>query len=312
MNKLYLRGMAAQLWYNFTEGLVYSLTYRSAPECVTYHKQVKYGDDKLQYVNIYQHKDNIKRPLLIYIHGGSWVSGITEMRNAYISEWAKKGFNTAAVSYTYAPQKIYPSQIQEVFNAIDFIYDNSEKYNFDTDNIVLAGESAGGYFISYVMSVIGNRGILNKLNLSFRHIDDIEVKAMVSLSGCFDLRRMTDDSKMQSGFPDIKTMVKSYLLKDFNDAVIYLNSDDGKYISPQVNSSYPPAFLVWADKDLLRYETFDFSEELRSNNVEYKLYKADGLIGMHAWSIVQLFSKSRACFRDAFEYVKQFVEYDFS
>ncbi len=312
MNRLYARGIAGQLWYNFTEGLVYGLTYRKTPDCVTYHKHIEYGNDKLQYINIYQHNDNIKRPLLIYIHGGSWVSGITEMRNAYIAEWAKKGFNTAAISYTYAPQKVFPSQLQEVFDAIDFIYDNAEMYNFDTDNIVLAGESAGGYFISHVTSVIGDETTLNKLNLTFRHIHDIKIKAMVSLSGCFDLRRMSDSTKQQSDFPDIKTMVKSYLFMEYDDAVNYLNTEDGIYVSPKVNASYPPAFLVWADKDLLRYETFDFAEELRQFGVEHKLYKADGIIGMHAWSIVQLFKKSRECFREAFLYAKQFVDFDFS
>lgn len=307
MNKLYLRGMAGQLWYNFTEGLVYGLTYRPAPECVTYHKNVKYGCDKLQYINIYQHKDNKKRPLLIYIHGGSWVSGITEMRNAYIAQWAKKGFNTAAISYSYAPQKVFPTQLQEVFDAIDFIYDNARNYCFDTDNIILAGESAGGYFISYVASVIGNKEILNKMNFRFRHADEFRLKAMVTLSGCFDLRRMTDTNKLQSGFPDIKTMVKSYLMKEYDDAVEYLNTEEGKYISPQVNNKYPPAFIIWGDKDLLRYESFDFAEELRQNGVEYKLYKADGAIGMHAWSIVQLFKKSRDCFNDTFKYIRKFI-----
>ena len=312
MNKIYTRGMAGQLWYNFTEGLVYGLTYRPAPDCVQYHKQVKYGNDKMQYVNIYQHNDNVKRPLLIYIHGGSWVSGITEMRNAYIAEWAKKGFNTASISYTYAPQKVFPSQLQEVFDAIDFIYDNAEKFNFDTDNIVLAGESAGGYFISYVASAIGNPDVLNKLTLTFRHVHDIKIRAMVSLSGCFDLKRMSDITKPQSGFPDIKTMVKSYLMKEYDDAVEYLNTEEGKYISPQVNNKYPPAFIIWGDKDLLRYESFDFAEELRQNGVEYKLYKADGAIGMHAWSIVQLFSKSRECFCKSFDYIKQFIDFNFT
>ena len=311
MDKLYLRGKVAQAWYNFTEGLVYGLTYRPAPDCVTYHKHIKYGNDKFQYVNIYQHRDAIKRPLLVYIHGGSWVSGITEMRNAYISEWAEKGFNTVSISYTYAPQKVYPAQLQEVFSAIDFIYENADKYNFDTDNVVLAGESAGGYFLSHIASVIGDKKILEKLGLQFKYIDDMKIKAMVCLSGCFDLRRMSDSTKPQSGFPDIKTMVKTYLNRDFDDAVRFLNSEEGKFISPQVNSSYPPAFLVWGDKDLLRYESFDFAEELRLCGVECKLYKADGIVGMHAWTIVQLFAKSRECFCETFDYVKKFINFNF-
>lgn len=304
MNKIYLRGLAGQCWYNFTEALVYGLTYRPAPKGVTYHKHIKYGNDKLQYINIYAHNDSIKkRPLLIYIHGGSWVSGITEMRNAYISKWAEMGFNTAAISYSYSPQKLFPTQLQEVFNAIDFLYENADKYYFDINNILLAGESAGGYFVSYVASVLKDETALKALNLEFRHRDKINIKALLTLSGCYDLKRLSDKTKPQSSFPDLKTMITSYLGLEYADAVEYLNSEDGKFISPMVNQSYPPAFLIWGDKDLLRYESFDFSEQLRKNNVDCELYKADGLIGMHAWSIVMLFKKSRECLKNSFDFI---------
>ncbi len=303
MDKVYLRGLIGQKWYNFTEYLVYGLTYKQNPDAVEYFEKVKYGKDKLQYVNIYKHKDDKKRPLLIYIHGGSWVSGITEMRNQYIMKWAEKGFNTASISYSYSPQKVFPFQLQEMFDAVDFLYDNKDKYNFDFDNIIIAGESAGGYFISYLASVLSDNSPLEKLNLSFRNRENLKVKALVSLSGCYDLKRLSDNTKPQSKFPDLKTMVMSYLGMPYDKAVSYINSADGLCISPQVNSSYPPSFLIWGDKDLLRYESFDFAEQLKQNNIPYELYKADGSIGMHAWSLVMLFKKSRVCLEKVFDFV---------
>lgn len=303
MDKVYLRGLCGQYWYNFTEFLVYGLTYKNNPDNVFYYEKVKYGKVKLQYVNIYKHKDDIKRPLLIYIHGGSWVSGITEMRNQYIMKWAEHGFNTASISYSYAPQKKFPFQLQEMFDAVDFLYDNKDKYSFDFDNIVIAGESAGGYFISYLASVLSDTSSLEKLGLNFRNREKLKVKALVSLSGCYDLQRVSDKSKPQSGFLDLKTMVKSYLGMPYDKAVAYLNSEDGKFVSPQVNSSYPPSFLIWGDKDLLRYESFDFAKQLDDNNIPYQLYKADGVIGMHAWSLVMLFRKSRKTLEKVFEFV---------
>ena len=229
------------------------------------------------------------------------------MRNAYISQWALKGFATAAISYSYAPQKIYPAQLQEMFNAIDYLVDNTDKYELDTDNIVLAGESAGGYFISHAAGAKNNKKILERNKLLFRNADKFNVKALVSISGCFDLKRMTDKTKPQSEFPDIPTMVKSYLGMPISEAVSYLNSDEGRYVNPIVNNGYPPSFLVWADKDLLRYESFDFAEELNSCGVPNMLYKADGAIGMHAWAIVPLFKKSKECFDAAFDFVKQYM-----
>lgn len=302
--------MVGQYWYNFTEALVHGLLLRPTPKELIYNKKIKYGNEKLQYINTYCRKDlaEEKKPLLIYIHGGSWVSGITEMRNSYISEWAEKGFFTAAISYSYAPQKVFPYQLGEVFSAVDFISDNAEKYNIDLNNVVLAGESAGGYFISYVASSLSDSSALDELGIKFRHQKDIKVKALVSICGCYDLQRLSDKSKPQASFPDLKTMITSYLGKSYNEAVTQINSEKGYLYSPTVNDGYPPSFLIWGDKDKLRYETFDFAAELENFNIPYQLYKADGAIGMHAWPIVKLFKKSRECFEKTFEFVFQNLE----
>lgn len=305
MNRLYARGMIGQYWYNFTEALAYSIMYRPTPDELAYTKKIKYGEDKMQYIHTYSHKQllNKKKPLFIYIHGGGWISGITEMRNNYIAEWAKKGFFTASVSYTYSPQKFFPHQLKEIFSAIDYILDHADEYNVDTENIILAGESAGGYYIAYVASCMTEKSVLDKLGINFKHKDNFKIKAIVSHCGCYDLKRLTDPSKRQSHFPDVKMMISSFLGMNISEIKELLNSDDGDIYSPQINSDFPPAFITWGDKDLLRYEAYDFAESLRQNNVNFKLFKSDGIIGMHAWSIVTLFEKSRKCLSEAFDFV---------
>lgn len=305
MNRLYARGIIGQCWYNFTEALAYSVMYRPTPDELVYVKKQKYGEGKAQYIHTYSHKNllNKKKPLFIYIHGGGWISGITEMRNNYIAEWAKKGFFTASISYTYAPQKAFPHQIKEIFSAIDFILDRADEFNIDSDNIVLAGESAGGYYVAYIASCMTDKTILEKLNINFNHKDTFKIKAIVSHCGCYDLQRLTDSKKRQSRFPDMKMMISSFLGKSYSDIKELLNSPEGYIYSPQIKSDFPPTFLTWGDKDLLRYEAYDFAESLRQNNVQYKLFKSDGVIGMHAWSIVTLFEKSRKCLDQTFDFV---------
>lgn len=310
MNRIYARGMIGQYWYNFTEALAYSVMYRPTPDELVYTKKLPYGTSKFQYINTYSRKDllNKKKPLFIYIHGGGWISGITEMRNTYISEWAKKGFFTASVSYTYAPQEVFPQQLKEIFNAIDFILDHADEYNIDTENIVLGGESAGGYYVAYVASCMTNKTILDKLGINFRHADSFKINAVVSHCGCYDLKRLTDHEKRQSHFPDIKMMISSFFGMPYDKVKEILTTDDGNLYSPQINKDFPPAFVTWGDKDLLRYEAFDFAESLRLNNVKYRLFKSDGVIGMHAWSIVTLFEKSRKCLSDTFDFVLPYVD----
>ena len=181
------------------------------------------------------------------------------------------------------------------------------KYNIDTENVVIAGESAGGYYIAYAASILSDDSFLNKLGIIFRHKDDFKLKAVVSHCGCYDLKRLTDPAKKQSKFPDMKMMTTTFIGKNMKDLREILNSPNGYLYSPKIATGFPPAFVTWGDKDLLRYEAFDFIEELRQNNIPHKVFKSDGIIGMHAWSIVPLFKKSRICLAETFDFVLPYL-----
>lgn len=307
--KLYLRSLAAQGWYNFTEGLVYALVTRPTPENLIYERKIKYGEDKLQYINTYCKKgtENQKKPLFIYIHGGGWLSGITEMRNRYIALWAEKGYFTASISYGYAPQKTFPAPIQDCFSAIDYICSNAEEWNLDLNNVILAGESAGGYFISHVASAVSDFELYKKNNLCFKSRDSLKIRALISLSGGYNFQRLIDQSKKQSNFPDVKIMCKSFFGMELPELKAWLNSEEGKLASPSVTENFPPMFMAWAIRDLLRYETFDMAKDLKEFNIPYRLFKIDDISAQHAWSVVPIFKKSRECFEDAFSFAEKYI-----
>ena len=302
--KIYYRGLIARPWYNFTETLAYAITGRPIPENVHYEKKVHYGEGKNEYMNLLCLKEKLseKKPLFIYIHGGGWISGITDMRNTYIMNWVKKGFFACSLNYTFAPTKVFPAQLKEIYSAIDFIFDNAEKYNYDTDNIVLAGESAGGYFISYLASCLGNPEPLDKLGISFRNRDKFKIKVLVSHCGCFNLEHLNNPEKPQSKFPDMKMMVESFTGMKREALAEYLRTEDGKLLNPRVNKDYPPCFLTWGTMDALRFDTLDFVNELRKFNIPYRLFKGDGSIGSHAWTIVTMLKKGRICLEETFDF----------
>lgn len=303
--KIYYRGLVGTAWYNFTESLAYMITGRPIPDNVYYQKKLHYGEDKNQYMNLLCLEENLqkKKPLFIYIHGGGWISGITEMRNTYIMNWVKKGFFACSLNYTYAPQKVFPHQLQEIYTALDFIFDKAEEYNYDTNNIVLAGESAGGYFISYLASCIGEPDTLNKLGITFRNRENFSIKALVSHCSCFNLEHLSNTEKPQSKFPDMKMMLESFTGMSRDELFAYLQTEEGKLLTPKVNSSYPPCFLTWGTLDFLRYDTLDFVNELRKYNIPYRMFKADGILGNHAWTIVTMLKKGKICLQETFDYV---------
>lgn len=302
--KVYLRGKAGTYWYNFTESLAYLVLHRPTPKSCVFTRE-KYGSERLQYVNFCTRKDNTgnKKPVFIYIHGGGFISGITDMRNTYVANWAEKGFFTASISYTYAPDKVFPEQLHEIFKALDMIYDKKDKYNLDLENVVFAGESAGGYYIMMMAEFAKDKGLFDRYGISFKHRDEFTIKALVSHCGCFDLKNLVDSSKLQSKFPDIKMMTGSFLGKNLEDTRAYLDTAEGQFSYPHVTADYPPAFIVWAVRDYLRYEAFDLIEQYKSFGIPYEEFKADGIIGNHAWSIATIVEKGRLCFDKAYDFV---------
>ncbi len=306
--RIYYRGLLGQAWYNFTEALALVATYRPTPKNIDTDKW-SYGTKNINYIKTQCRNDlkDKKKPLFLYIHGGGWISGITKMRDPYIGNWAEKGFFTASIAYSYAPQEVFPTQIKEVFTAIDLICDKAEEMKIDLDNVVISGESAGGYYIAFVVACLNNPEILKKLNIEFRNIDKIKIRALVSHCGCFNPERLIDTTKPQSEFPDIKMMTSTFAGISLSKLREYLKTDDGKIMIPEITDKFPPCFLVWCAKDKLQHETFDLDKELTKLNVPHKLFKGDGKISAHAWSIVTMFPEAKECLKETFDYVLPYL-----
>ena len=306
--KLYLRGRIATPWYNFCELLAYALTYRPTPKSLIYEKRIKYGAEKKQYYNTYCRKDLVgtEKPLFVYVHGGGFISGITDMRNTYIQNFAKRGFFTASISYSYAPVKIYPTPLQGVCDAMDNILDKAKEKKYDPHNVVLCGESAGVYYIFMLAAIAADPTLADKIGVKFRHKDDIKIKAMVSHSGCYDLKKILDPAFPQSKYPDIKMMACSFVGKRYDDAVAFLNTPEGTLSYPHINASYPPTFFATGAKDHLRHESYDAMELYKQYDIPYAHYEGTGNLSAHAWTIVTVLKKGKECLEETFKFLEKY------
>ncbi len=91
-------------------------------------------------------------PLVIWVHGGAWMlndkyADMSYMKNT-IRNIVENGYALASIDYRYSTQAIFPAQIQDCNQAIEFLYQNAEKYSLDKNRIVLVGFSAGGHLAS--------------------------------------------------------------------------------------------------------------------------------------------------------------------
>lgn len=90
-------------------------------------------------------KPTDKRPAIVLIHGGAWISGKREDFAQFATTLANEGFVTANISYRLAPKHKYPAMIDDAQTAVRFLRANAAKYGIDPKRIGAAGASAGGH-----------------------------------------------------------------------------------------------------------------------------------------------------------------------
>lgn len=96
-------------------------------------------------VRIYTPDNGNNFPLIIYSHGGSFISGdIDEYDNICRKLSKKSKAIVISVNYRLAPENPYPAGLNDVYNVLLWVYKNGKSINGDSSRICVAGDSAGG------------------------------------------------------------------------------------------------------------------------------------------------------------------------
>lgn len=280
------KAKALHYWLNFTERLAEIILHRSPDSYdVTLEKCVPYGQGKYNNLDIIRPKTATgkKLPFMIYVHGGGWISGVKSMRRTYCYEYAKKGVVVANIDYIWAPLKQFPYPVQDVLDAIDFLFDNAERLNIDTSKIIFGGESAGVYFGMILNFIAAHNEALDVMGLKFRHAKEFKITVNMFNCGAFDMRSLAS-----SKFPGMDIMVESLTDISTKDIREGLYEDRINVIYPEkfLDENFAPTFIICAEKDALMTDSFALKAKLDKFHVKNELLKCTGaLYGRHAFAV---------------------------
>lgn len=147
----------------------------------TVYQEVPYSDaSSSDYVNIYVPDSEEAPPLYVVIHGGGFVSGDAESRQA---QWMYRyfrdhGIACASVNYRLAGEAPFPAAVEDCKAAIRFLRAHAEEYGYNADRIAVFGESAGGYLA--VMCAVTNDDKFNGLTfIGQDELGDVSAKVDV-------------------------------------------------------------------------------------------------------------------------------------
>ncbi len=101
-------------------------------------------------------------PVVFYIHGAGWVFGDDKTHDRLFRELTV-GAGAAGVFpvYDWAPEKGYPTQVEQNYAVGQWLQDNGADHGLDTSRVAVAGESVGGCMSAVFAQMNKDRGGLD-------------------------------------------------------------------------------------------------------------------------------------------------------
>lgn len=217
-------------------------------------------------------------PVMIYIHGGGFVGGDKKYRRALGAWFASLGFFTIVINYSLCGKTRFPVQIRECVDALNYVEEIKSKYNLDTDNIFVSGDSAGAYYAA----MLGAVATSEELQIKFSVTSESKIAALILNCGIYDLKSAMEN-KSTAGLCDrICYDFTGVRVKDIE------NSEYFPIISPYnlINCNYPETFLIHAKNDIFCKSQGDiFKKQLIAHGIKFNEFYSDSIQDNHCFSL---------------------------
>jgi acetyl esterase/lipase len=181
-------------------------------------------------------------PLVVWVHGGAWMLNDKFADMGYMKNTLKgfidSGYAVASIDYRWSTSAIFPAQIQDCNQAIEFLYENAAKYKLDKERIALIGFSAGGHLASLM-------GLSNNNTVKAFYADGkkpgFKIKLVLDFYGPSNFLALTGDD-----LKDPKSPVSLLL-----GGILTERTQLAKEASPvtYIDKNDPPFLIVQGEKD---------------------------------------------------------------
>ena len=193
-------------------------------------------------------------PILVYFHGGGWISGSPQTHRKICHRFAEAGFLVFNVDYALAPENPFPQGFDECCESLRWAVDNAAKYNGDSNRLSVGGDSAGGNLTAACAAALADDS-------------KVEIKKILLIYGVFDFLSMRETSDVLVDTDTdlmMEMMVGSYLGPERDEAVL----SDPRVSPIHVSDKLPPAHILCGTLDGLMAGSKILAEKLNSQGIE--------------------------------------------
>lgn len=166
----------------------------TTPITVTKNQQYQ-ADNKNAYLDVYTPttavQANSDLPVVIWTHGGAWVSGDKANTAPYFKLLAEQGFTVVSLNYTLAPEKKYPAQIFEINAAHTYIMANAKRFHIDPNKVFLAGDSAGSQLSAQMAALVTSSAYAKEVGIK-PALQPAQMAGVVLFCGIYKMEGLTE------------------------------------------------------------------------------------------------------------------------
>ena len=240
------------------------------PEEVTEIKDVSYVDDNEpgHMLDIFVRMDGTKKPVLIDIHGGGFISEDKAMNRLFGNYMAKLGFVVFELNVRLAyPEWTVFDQIEDIDKGVRFALRCASEYEGDTEQLYIAGHSSGGVLAFAECMLSSSPEMLADFGLKER---SYKYKGLITDCGLMHFY------KSSIAYWGMRKMIFPKGYKE-DKRYKYLTAENNEFIQ-----RLPKAALLTNSKDVLKKMTYYFDGVLKQKGVEHRLfeYGKDGHTGI--------------------------------
>jgi acetyl esterase len=193
-------------------------------------------------------------PTVVWVHGGSWVTGSKDLIVNYLKILASKGFIAVGVDYGLAPANLYPTPVKQVNEALDFLQRNGEELHADSSRFFLAGDSAGAQIAAQLANVITSPSYASDVGIT-PSIQRSQLKGVVFHSGAYEAKLA---SYRRNG-----VLWAYFGTKDFATDPRLSQFSVARHVTP----NFPPMFISAGNEDALAPQSYLFADNVANNGV---------------------------------------------
>jgi acetyl esterase len=211
---------------------------------------------------------NALLPVVMYFHGGGWMTGDKETHDRLVREIAV-GAQAAVVfvEYSRAPEARWPVAIEEAYAVTQWIFETGKMMNVDPLRIAVVGDGAGGNIAAAVTLLAKERG-------------GPQIRFQVLF---YPVTVAKFDSKSYDDFADGYSLTREAMKWFWNHYAQNTATRDKPTASPLRASleeliGLPPAVVITAECDVLRDEGEAYAERLEEAGVPVSITRYAGMI----------------------------------